>query len=54
MFGAGLAIGLTVDQIVDWPNQIAAVDAAAVRAAAAAVLIPEHSVTGILEPKPAS
>jgi zinc protease len=54
MFGAGLATGLTVDQIVDWPRQIAAVDVAAVKAAAAAVLIPEHSVTGILEPKPAS
>jgi len=54
MFGAGLATGLTVDQILDWPRQIAAVDAAAVKAAAAAVLVPEHSVTGILEPKPAS
>jgi zinc protease len=54
MFGAGLAVGLSVDQIIDWPRRIQAVDAAAVKAAAAAVLIPETSVTGILEPKPAS
>jgi zinc protease len=54
MFGAGLAVGLTVDQVIDWPRRIQAVDATAVKAAAAAVLIPETSVTGILEPKPAS
>jgi zinc protease len=54
IFGASRAVGMTVDDVMAWPGRIEAVDAAAVKAAAQAVLVPETSVTGELRPKPAS
>jgi zinc protease len=53
-FGAALATGRTVEDVEAWPEQIAAVTAAEVNAAAAYVLDPARSVTGRLEPAPAA
>lgn len=50
-YGAALAVGLTVQDVQDWPAVLDAVTAEDVMAAARAVLIPEHSVTGWLETK---
>ncbi len=49
-FGVALATGRTVEDVEAWPERIAAVDAAAVNAAAAHVFRPERSVTGRLSP----
>ena len=46
-YGAALAVGLTVEDVHAWPDILKAVDAEAVRAAAA-LLRPEASVTGHL------
>jgi len=52
MYGSALAIGETIDDIVDWPARIDAVTAADVKAAAGAVLQARRSVTGeILPPR---
>lgn len=51
-FGRALTAGLTVDDVLAWPDRIAAVTADDVMAAARAVLRPEGSVTGVLLPKP--
>jgi zinc protease len=53
-FGAALATGQTVDDVVQWPERIEAVTREQVLKAAQAVLRPERSVTGILLSAPAS
>ncbi|MCZ6522248.1 MAG: pitrilysin family protein, partial [Alphaproteobacteria bacterium] len=50
IFGAALTSGRKVEDVEAWPDQIAAVTAEAVMAAARAVLVPETSVTGLLLP----
>jgi zinc protease len=49
-YGEALAIGLTVDDVQDWPNRIRAVTGDAVRDAAANDLVARESVTGYLLP----
>ncbi len=53
-FGEGLAIGLSVADIDNWPARIRAVTAAEVNEAVRAILRPERSVTGIARPAPKS
>lgn len=53
-FGAALATGQTVEDVVQWPERIQAVTQEQVLKAAQAVLRPERSVTGILLSAPAS
>ncbi len=48
VFGAALATGHTVKQVLDWPAVVDAVSAAEVRQVAAKYLVPERSVTGWL------
>lgn len=48
-YGAGLTIGLTIEQIQSWPETLAAVTAEDVKAAAASALRREASVTGWLK-----
>ncbi|SET66337.1 M16 family metallopeptidase [Oceanicella actignis] len=48
MYGAGLAAGLTLEQIRSWPDAIAAVDAEDVMEAARALFDKRRSVTGWL------
>ncbi len=50
-FGRALTAGLTIEDVLGWPDRIMAVTAEDVRAAAQAVLRPEGSVTGLLLPK---
>jgi zinc protease len=47
-YGAGLTIGLTIEQIESWPDTLAKVTAEDVKAAAANWLRPDYSVTGRL------
>ena len=54
VFGGALAVGRTVADVEAWPERIAAVTAAEIRAAARHVLRRERSVTGLLLPEPAS
>jgi zinc protease len=49
-FGAALAVGDTVADVLAWPDRIEAVSAEEVRAAAAAVLRLDLAVTGQLLP----
>jgi zinc protease len=49
-YGAGLALGLTVEQIDSWPAAIAKVNLADLKAAANRYLDMRHSVTGTLVP----
>jgi zinc protease len=49
-YGSGLALGLTVDRINQWPAEIAKVTPAQVKAAAAKYLDIRRSVTGTLVP----
>jgi zinc protease len=49
-YGQALAIGLTVDDVEQWPQRIRAVQPAAVRQAAAQHLVRREAVTGYLEP----
>ncbi len=51
-YGQGLSIGLTVQDVNDWPGILAAVTADDIRAAAALVLESPASVTGWLLPEP--
>lgn len=51
MIGAGLMSGLSVDEILAWPQRIAAVTPADVAAVAAEYLTMERSVTGYLKTK---
>jgi zinc protease len=50
IFGAGLAIGRSIEEIDGWPAQIQAVTAEQVMAAARAVLVLDRSVTSLLLP----
>ena len=50
-FGRSLTAGLTIEDVLAWPDRIMAVSAEDVMAAAQAVLRPEGSVTGLLLPK---
>lgn len=54
IFGEGLAIGQSIDDIRTWPARIRATSAAAVKTAAATWLTPERSVTGELRSAPPS
>jgi len=49
-YGQALAIGLTVDDVHDWPNRIRAVSGAAVHDAAERNLVLREAVTGYLLP----
>lgn len=49
--GAALATGQTLDDVVSWPDRIAAVTPAQVQEAARAVFVERNSVTGILLPE---
>ena len=51
IFGSVLAIGLTIDDIQNWPARLDAVTVERVNAAAREILKPERSVTGLLLPK---
>ena len=51
-YGQALAVGLTVADLQTWSHRIQAVEADAVRAAAAEELIPRESVTLYLTPGP--
>jgi zinc protease len=50
-YGTALSIGLTIDDVEDWPNRIRAVQALDVRKAAQSFLIKQESVTGRMSPK---
>lgn len=51
LFGTALVLGHTMSDVQDWPERIKAVTTEQVNKAARAVLVPEHSVTGLLLPK---
>ncbi|MFN4090464.1 MAG: M16 family metallopeptidase [Alphaproteobacteria bacterium] len=51
VLGSALVIGLAIEDVEQWPQRIAAVTAEEVDAAAAAVLLPRQSVTGLLLPE---
>ncbi len=53
IYGASLASGLTIEDVQQWPDRIAAVTPKAVQDAAAAYLQKVRSVTGNLLPEPA-
>lgn len=50
-YGVALSIGLTIEDVEDWPNRIRAVQAGDVRKAAQSFLVKEESVTGRMSPK---
>ena len=52
-YGLALAIGLTVDDVNDWPGRIEAVTAQQVERAAAGNLLKREAVSGYLKPGPA-
>ncbi len=52
-FGQALTTGLTVQDVLDWPDRIKAVTASEVQEMARLVLQKHRSVTGLLLPKPA-
>lgn len=52
--GVALAIGLTIEDVEEWPERIGAVTVEQVNAAARHVLNPAASVTAILLPKETS
>lgn len=53
IFGSGLAVGSSVEQIQDWPDRVQQVSLEGVLAAAAKYLKPHRAVTGYLKPGPA-
>ena len=53
-YGTALSIGLTIEDVEDWPNRIRAVQAADVRRVAQTYLKKEESVTGRMSPKAGS
>ena len=53
-YGQGLAIGLSVDDVADWPGLLSAVTAEEVRQAAADLVASPATVTGWLTPGPAT
>ncbi len=54
IFGAALAIGLTVDDVESWTERVEAITVEQVNAAARYLFNKERSVTGVLLPKPES
>ena len=50
--GSGLAVGLTIDEVVGWSAEIEAVTIDDVNTAAAVVLVRRNSATGLLLPSP--
>ena len=50
-YGTALSIGLTIQDVEDWPNRIRAVAAADVRKVAQTYLVKEEAVTGRMSPK---
>ncbi len=48
-YGQGLSIGLSIADIEDWPNRIRAVTAAGVRNVAQRYVVPQQSVTGLMQ-----
>lgn len=52
-YGQALSIGLTVDDVEDWPSTIKTVSADAVRKVAIKRLVRNETVTGYLRPSPA-
>jgi zinc protease len=52
-YGQALAIGLTVDDVEEWPDRIRAVAADTVKQVATDDLIKREAVTGFLVPGPA-
>ncbi|WP_170937172.1 MULTISPECIES: pitrilysin family protein [Rhodomicrobium] len=52
LYGSALAVGRTVDDLIDAPNRLARVTKADVEAAAAAFLARQRSVTGVVAPPP--
>ena len=50
VLGTALMTGRTLEEVEAWPERIGAVTVAQVNAAARAVLVPEHAVTGLLQP----
>jgi zinc protease len=52
MYGSGMTVGMTVEDIQAWPDRIRAVTADAVRAAAKEWLNARRSVTSHLSPPP--
>ena len=53
-YGTALSIGLTIEDVEDWPNRIRAVQAADVRRVAQTYLKKEEAVTGRMSPKAGS
>jgi zinc protease len=53
-YGTALSIGLTIEDVEDWPNRIRSVQAADVRKVAQTYLKKEESVTGRMSPKAGS
>jgi zinc protease len=54
IFGEALTTGQTVEDVLAWPDRVAAVTAEDVMAAARFIFTPENSVTGLLMPKAAA
>ena len=54
VFGRALTAGQSVEDVEDWPNRIAKVTSADVMAAAKEIILPEASVTGVLNTEPSS
>ena len=50
-YGTALSIGMTIEDVEDWPNRIRAVQAADVRKVAQTYLVKEEAVTGRISPK---
>jgi zinc protease len=50
VFGSALSAGVTIEEVETWPDRVRAVTADDVRRAAAAVFLPERSVTATLLP----
>lgn len=50
-YGRAMAVGLTVEDVQDWPDLLQAVTAEDVIAAARAVFVPQRSVTGYILPE---
>ncbi len=53
-YGQGLAVGLTIEDVNDWPDILAEVSADDIKAAAEDILTSKASVTGWLLPAPAA
>jgi len=50
-YGTALSIGMTIEDVEDWPNRIRAVQAADVRKVAQTYLVKQEAVTGRISPK---